>query len=129
MEEFTGGCLCGAVRYRAGAPLRDVVACHCTQCRRQSGHYGAYTSVPLERFWLEREAALSWYRSSHRAERGFCRVCGSNLFWKPASGADISIAAGSLDGPTRLTVAEHLFCADKGDYYEICDGKPQRPYE
>jgi hypothetical protein len=84
------------------------------------------TSVPLERFWLERETALSWYRSSDSAERGFCRVCGSNLFWKPANEARISIAAGTLDGPTGLSISEHVFCADKGDYYEIGDGKPQK---
>jgi hypothetical protein len=126
MKEFTGGCLCGAVRYRVNGPLRDVVACHCSQCRRQSGHFGAYTAVPLDRFWLEHETALTWYRSSETAERGFCRVCGSSLFWKPATGPEISIAAGTLDGPTDLTMAEHIFCQDKGDYYEISDSKPQR---
>ena len=126
MEQFTGGCLCGAVRYRVSGALDDVVACHCTQCRRQSGHYSAYTSAPLDHFQLEREAALSWYRSSDQAQRGFCRVCGSNLFWKPASGGRMSIAAGTLDGPTGLTIATHIFCQDKGDYYEICDSKPQK---
>jgi hypothetical protein len=127
MEEFKGGCLCGAVRYRIDGPLRDVVACHCTQCRRQSGHFGAYTSVPLERFSLEREAALSWYRSSGAAQRGFCRVCGSNLLWKEDAGNLIGITAGTLDGPTGLSIAEHIFCRDKGDYYQIDDGKPQKP--
>lgn len=124
--EFTGGCLCGAVRYRATGPLEDIVACHCTQCRRQTGHFSADTSVPLEHFQLDREAALTWYRSSDDAERGFCRVCGSVLFWKPRSEPRMCISAGSLDGPTGLTIARHIFCKDKGDYYEICDGKPQR---
>ncbi len=124
--EFTGGCLCGSVRYRATGPLRDVLVCHCTQCRRQSGHIAAYTSVPLDRFRLERDTALSWYRASTSAERGFCRVCGSNLFWKPAAEAYISITAGTLDGPTSLSIEEHVFCADKGDYYQIDDGKPQK---
>jgi hypothetical protein len=124
--EFTGGCLCGAVRYRARGPLRPVLACHCTQCRRQSGHYAAMTSVPLDRFWLERHATLTWYRATPVAERGFCRACGSNLFWKPAVEPVISITAGTLDGPTGLAIGEHIFCADKGDYYEIDDGKPQK---
>jgi hypothetical protein len=75
--EFTGGCLCGAVRYRLTGPLSDVVVCHCTQCRRQTGHVSADTSVALERLQLERDTTLSWYRSSDRVERGFCRVCGS----------------------------------------------------
>jgi len=127
--EFTGGCLCGAVRYRAGAPLREVIACHCSQCRRQSGHFAAHTSVPLDRFWLERDTALTWYRASPAAERGFCRVCGSSLFWKPSDEPRISITAGSLDGPTGLSISHHIFCADKGDYYEIGDGKPQLTQE
>jgi hypothetical protein len=126
MEEFTGGCLCGAVRYRLTGPLSDVIACHCTQCRRQTGHYAAETWVPLDRFQLERDAALTWYRSSAQAERGFCRVCGSVLFWKPSAKPLISITAGTLDGPTGLSIAEHIFCKDKGDYYEILDGKPQK---
>jgi len=124
--DFTGGCLCGAIRYRASGPLRPVLACHCTQCRRQSGHYAAMTSVDLDHFWLERDTALSWYRASPVAERGFCRVCGSNLFWKPAAEPRISIAAGTLDGPTGLAIEEHIFCADKGDYYELDDRVPQK---
>jgi hypothetical protein len=126
MEEFTGGCLCGAVRYRLTGPLGDVIACHCTQCRRQTGHYSADTSVPLDCFQLERDAALTWYRSSDQAERGFCRLCGSVLFWKPTGGARMSVTAGTLDGPTGLSIGEHIFCKDKGDYYEINDGKPQK---
>jgi hypothetical protein len=124
--EFKGRCLCGAVRYRAAGPLRDVIACHCTQCRRQSGHFSAMTSVPLDRFWLDHDSALAWYRSSHSAERGFCRICGSNLFWKPATEPRISIAAGTIDGATGVKIAEHIFCANRGDYYEIADGRPQR---
>ena len=126
MDEFTGGCLCGAVRYRLTGPLPGVIVCHCSQCRRQSGHYCAYTTVPLDRFQSERDTALTWYRSSDQAQRGFCRVCGSVLFWKPTGEETISVSAGTLDGPTGLTVAEHIFCKFKGDYYEIGDGKPQK---
>ena len=82
--------------------------------------------MPLDRFQFDREAALAWYRSSDTVERGFCRVCGSALFWKRAGDPEIFIGAGSLDGPTGLTISHHIFCKDKGDYYEICDGRPQK---
>ena len=60
-------------------------------------------------------------------ERGFCRRCGASLFWR-RSGADrISIAAGTLDGPTGLRTAAHIFVADRGDYYEITDDLPRFP--
>jgi len=122
----TGGCLCGAVRYRTTGRLRPVVACHCSQCRRTSGHYAAMTSVSASELELTREEGLAWYRSSPSAERGFCSRCGSNLFWRPTARDEISITAGTLDVPTHLEIAEHIFVADQSDYYEISDGKPQK---
>lgn len=122
----TGGCLCGGVRYEIRGALRDVVACHCTQCRRTSGHYAAMTSAALEEFVLTSSATLAWYRSSASAERGFCTVCGGNLFWRPAGEGRLSITAGTLDGPTGVKLAEHIFVADKGDYYPIDDDLPHK---
>ncbi|WP_026869295.1 GFA family protein [Inquilinus limosus] len=127
MTDQTGGCLCGAVRYRVTGPLRQVVACHCGQCRRTSGHYAAFTACAADNLVLESDRTLRWYRSSPEAERGFCGECGSNLFWKPAHGRAISIAAGTLDGATGLRIGAHLFTADKGDYYAIAGDAPQWP--
>ena len=118
----SGGCLCGAVRYEVGAPLRPVVACHCSQCRRGSGHFAAATSAPRGAVAVVGE--VTWFASSAEARRGFCGVCGSNLFWD-GGGANLSIMAGTLDGPTRLAMAGHIFAADAGDYYAIADGLPR----
>ena len=119
MTVFQGGCLCGAVRYEASGPLRDVVACHCSQCRKTSGHFAAMTSVPLARFYLVRTEGLAWYQSSDRAKRGFCRKCGGNLFWKPEGEDRISITGGSFDGPLGVETSLHIYCGSKGDYYAI----------
>ena len=127
MTDHTGGCLCGAVRYRVTGPLRPVVTCHCSQCRRTSGHFAAFTACAPGDLVLESDRGLRWYRSSAEAERGFCGECGSNLFWKPTQGRIISIAAGTLDGATGLGIGGHLFIADEGDYYAITDGAPQWP--
>lgn len=118
----TGGCLCGAVRYTVSGPLRPVVACHCQQCRKTSGHHVAATSAPRE--CVDISGPVQWYASSATARRGFCATCGSNLFWD-GPGQNLSIFAGTLDGPTGLTLVGHIFCADKGDYYPIRDGLPQ----
>ena len=115
----TGACLCGRVRYSVEGPLRPVVVCHCSQCRRQTGHYLAATSVPLERFRLVEDSTLRWYSASDAAERGFCSACGSVLFWRPEGGKGISFTPGTLDGATGLSIEGHIFCADKGDYYEV----------
>lgn len=113
-----GGCLCGAVRYSVAGPMRPVIACHCEQCRRSSGNY--VTATSCDRRALTFTGQVTWYRSSDTARRGFCGVCGANLFWD-GPGSNISIMAGTLDGQTGLSLAGHIFCADKGDYYEIGD--------
>jgi hypothetical protein len=125
-ETHTGACLCGAVRFTTRGPLRGVVYCHCSQCRRQTGHYYAATNVSDEHLELAGGENLTWYRASDFAQRGFCATCGSALFWK-RDGADyVSIMAGSFDAPTGLQGEAHIFVADKGDYYEIADGLPQK---
>ncbi|HYM41551.1 MAG TPA: GFA family protein [Steroidobacteraceae bacterium] len=121
----TGGCLCGAVRYQVAGPLRSVVLCHCTQCRRSTGHFMAATAARHRDFRLTEESQLRWYASSESARRGFCGRCGSTLFWQGAARDYISIAAGTLDGATGLVSACHIFVGDKGDYYSIADGLPQ----
>jgi hypothetical protein len=120
-----GGCLCGAVRYRLHAPLRRIVACHCGQCRRWHGHVGAYTAVPKAALELTAAADLAWFRSSNLAECGFCRACGSSLFWQGEGRDHVSVAAGSLDDSAGLRLAEHIFVADKAAYYDLADGLPQ----
>ncbi len=122
---WSGGCLCGAVRYEFSGEPRDVVNCHCAQCRRFHGHIGAYTALARSDFKLLEDSGLEWYRSSEWARRGFCAGCGSSLFWERIDAPSISISAGSLDQPTGLRTVRHVFVADKADYYEITDGLEQ----
>jgi hypothetical protein len=123
----TGGCLCGAVRYRAEGELRPVVYCHCGQCRRTHGHFAAYTAAPRDALAVEGHG-LRWYESSPGFRRGFCGTCGASVFWERVGGSRVSIAAGTLDGPTGLAAERHIFVADAGDYYALPeDGLPRFP--
>jgi hypothetical protein len=115
----TGGCLCGGVRYEVRGPLRDVIACHCSQCRRTSGNYVAATRARAADLTFIAQETLTWYPSSPDAERGFCARCGGNLFWRRNSGHHVSIMAGTLDPPTGLKLTRHIFVADKSDFYDI----------
>ena len=124
----TGGCLCGAVRFEVNGPLRNVLICHCTLCRRTHGHVAAYTAAKREDVTMVSDRGLAWYRSSDRARRGFCRDCGSRLFWSADARPTISIAAGALDESTGLETIGHIFTASKGDYYRIEDGAMQYPH-
>jgi hypothetical protein len=121
----TGGCLCGVVRYEVAGGLRDVIACHCGQCRRQHGSFGLYSEAAVAEVAIQDGGGLAWYESSASARRAFCRHCGSALFWHRAGAARMAIAAGSLDQPTGLKIARHIYVDDKADYYEIADGLPQ----
>ncbi|QFS82110.1 Glutathione-dependent formaldehyde-activating enzyme [Roseivivax sp. THAF40] len=122
--EAAGSCLCGAIRYEVFAKLRPVVGCHCTQCRKTSGHHVAATAADPAHVAIT--GTPRWFRSSEAAERGFCPTCGSNLFWRRPG--HLSIFAGTLDTHAAdLTLAGHIFCADKGRYYEIADGTRQSP--
>jgi hypothetical protein len=126
-ETHSGGCLCGGVRYIVSGPLRGVVACHCAQCRRTSGHYAAMTSAPSVSLELTSSSSLTWYRSSAAAERGFCSTCGSNLFWRQFGSDTTSITAGTLDTPTGIAMEQHIFVADKSDYYTLNDDLAKLP--
>lgn len=123
----TGHCLCGAVAYEVRGPLRDVVNCHCNQCRRTHGHVGAYSRVGRADLTMTETRGLKWHQSSDAARRGFCQECGANVLWDLLARDSVSIAAGTIDEPTGLKTIRHIFVADKGDYYEIEDGLEHLP--
>jgi hypothetical protein len=123
----TGACLCGGVRYEVRGPLRDVLICHCVECRRWHGHFSASAAARKEDLVMLEARGLRWIQSPDsdaRARRGFCGECG--LFWDPPNRETISIAAGTLDGPTGLRSVSHWFVAQAGDYYEIPDDRLPR---
>lgn len=124
-ETHTGSCLCGAVRFTTTGALRGVVYCHCTQCRKQSGHFYAATNVDDECLEIRGAENITWFAASNFAKRGFCATCGSVLFWKHNEGAEISVMAGAFDQPSGLQGEAHIFVADKGDYYTLDDSLPQ----
>jgi hypothetical protein len=116
---------CGAVEITVAGELGRVGYCHCSQCRRQTGLYYATTSAPVDQVSITGEENISRYRASPQADRAFCRVCGSALYWKGDGENTISLMAGLFDNPTGLVGGYHIYCADKGDFYAIDDGLPQ----
>lgn len=121
----TGSCECGKVAYELHGELRPVIACHCTQCRKTSGHYWAATNVVNANLKIVSGTGLKWHRSSETAQRGFCQDCGSSLFWRKDGEGTTSVGAGTIDGETGLDTEKHICVADKGSYYEIGGNVPQ----
>ncbi len=128
----TGRCLCGAVRYEVRGPLRDILLCHCIECRRWHGHISACTAARKHDLVLTEARGLRWIDSSDSdadARRGFCGECGSSLFWDPPRRDSISISAGTLDDAGGLRVAGHWYTAQAGAYYEVpTDGLPHHAH-
>jgi len=120
-----GSCLCGAVRFEVAGELPPPDACHCTQCRKQSGHYWVSTDVLKTDLTIDGAEHLSWFRSSEKVQRGFCSRCGSSLFFEPFHRDWIGVAMGAFDTPTGSRLDLHIFVSEKGDYYDITDGLPQ----
>lgn len=123
-----GSCLCGAVSFEVTGDLPPPDACHCSQCRKSSGHYFASTDVPRSTLTVHGAENVTWFRSSEKARRGFCSTCGSSLFFDPIYKDWTAIAMGAFEHPTDTRLAIHIHVADKGDYYDIADGLPQNQH-
>ncbi len=118
-----GSCLCGAVSFVVNGELGAPDACHCSQCRKQSGHYFVSANVPRSALEIQGADKVVWYQSSEKVRRGFCG--GSTLFWDPVFKDWTAIAMGALDTPTSVKLAMHIHVASKGDYYDIVDNVVQ----
>jgi len=112
--ELSGGCLCGAVRYRARGEIKGVNNCYCAMCRKSSGA-GFMTFVGFDRAEVELSGApLVAYRSSKIAVRSFCGRCGSPLtFANDAEPEEIWLAAGSLDDAEAVRPGANWHLPDK----------------
>lgn len=121
---ISGQCECGAVAFEVEQVRPGVTVCHCSQCRRMSGHLWASTHAPFDALRFLRDDGLTWYASSDFAKRGFCKTCGASLFYRMNDEEGIGIAAGCLDETPGMEVSDHIFVTGKGSYYEITDGKP-----
>ena len=124
--------MCGAVRIEVTGDLKPPDACHCVQCRKWSGHIGVGTDVPRDALTIVGEENVTWYQSSPKVRRGFCKTCGCSLFFDPIDRAKvkwIGVTMGAFDDPTDTHIAIHIFTAEKGDYYDLPDdGVPKWPH-
>lgn len=121
----SGSCLCGAVSFDVTGALPLPDACHCSKCRKTSGHFFVSTDVARTALAIRGGENLTWFQSSEKVRRGFCSTCGSPLFWDPIGKDWIGVAMGAFDKPTDTKLKIHIYVADKGDYYDIADGVPQ----
>ncbi len=125
---WTGGCLCGAVRYRATADPIRAVNCHCGTCRRASGAaFLTHVHFPVEAFTWTQGEPTRW-RSSAAAERGFCARCGSTLTMHESVLDDrVQVSLGSLDRPGDVRPDDHVWTESQLAWLKIDDDLPRFP--
>ena len=123
--EWTGGCLCGSIRYRAGKAPQWASYCHCGMCRKVSGApFMGFVQFPEGSFeWVLGQA--NQYRSSDGVTRRFCSTCGSSLTFE-ADGM-VFISLGSLDRPEDVVVERHCYTKARLPGLELADGLPHFP--
>lgn len=118
-----GGCMCGAVRYEINSDVDEAGACHCGMCRKFSGGVYLAVKVPAGGMTFESEESLGVFTSSAWAERGFCKRCGSSLFYRltapgPMQG-EMHVGLGSLDDANGVPLTGEIFIDRKPDGYEF----------
>ncbi len=112
-EPLTGGCQCGAVRFRISAPPTTPHVCHCRMCQKASGSaFLALAEVGLADFAWTR-GAPSWFRSSEAVERGFCAACGTSLHFRYVGSARIDVSLASLDEPEAVVPEQEFGCESR----------------
>jgi len=114
---MTGRCLCGSVKISSDTFSPEVTLCHCNMCRRWSA--GPFMEVNCKSVVFEGEENISRYRSSDWAERGFCKGCGSVIFYHIVDSDSYQISAGLLDDQSTLKMTTQVFTDSKPSFYEF----------
>ena len=119
-DPMPGGCLCGAARFTARPKAMHMGVCHCHMCQRWNG--GVAMAVECEgEVTFEDESALGVYVSSDWGERGFCKSCGTSLFWRMRDRSMYSIAAPAFDDMSQFAFTTEIFIDEKPAAYSFAN--------
>lgn len=125
---YQGGCLCGKVRYRITGPIRNIIYCHCSQCRKAQGSAYATNGIVVKKNFelISGENNLTGYESTPGQIKYFCSICGSPIFSKTQSRPDeVRIRLGTIESDISERPVAHIFTTSKANWDNICDDLPQ----
>ncbi|HUF20471.1 MAG TPA: GFA family protein [Burkholderiales bacterium] len=130
MQTFEGGCLCGAIRYRASGEPVNQSYCHCTMCRRSAGApVVSWLTMAAEGFAFT-QGQPARYDSSDIAYREFCPRCGTQLTYRArAKPHEVDITSASLDEPERAPPKDHIWTRSHIRWFEVADELPRHERE
>ncbi len=118
-----GSCTCKKVQFSLPSKYKSIWYCHCKQCQKFGGNYGAYLCPNDSDLNLISQSTLKWvtHNISH-VRRGFCSDCGCSLFWENKNAPYLCVHFGGIDTIIRdLKPKVHIWYKEKGNYYEIKD--------
>ncbi len=127
IDSLTGQCLCGAVKFTAEQVEPHIHACHCSMCRRWSG--GPALAVAAANVRFEGEGQLAEYESSDWAARGFCKTCGSSLYYRLKSPEMYVMMSGAFDDGTAFSLEGEIFIDEKPAAYDFVGDHPRQTGE
>ncbi|GAO36624.1 aldehyde-activating protein [Sulfuricella sp. T08] len=125
---YRGGCLCGVVRFEIEGPIRNIVYCHCSQCRKAQGSAFATNGIVRASGFriTSGEDALTGYESTPGQTKFFCKICGSPILSKSESRPeDVRVRLGTIDSDIEERSVAHIFATSKANWEEISGDLPQ----
>lgn len=131
MEGKTGGCACGAIRFKLTAPLMGVGICHCTECQKASGGGANYVAlVPKPALEVISGAAKEFHRKGDSraiVARAFCPDCGTPLWSIPTNEPFLTVKLGAFDDNSKLMPQMHIYTESAPKWHLFHDGLPKFP--
>ena len=125
--ERQGQCLCGAVTLTTHGAPKEIDACHCSMCRRQTGGGAYFAAMFTGGVTLHTAETLTWYSGSEWGERGFCNQCGTAVAWRLSQYPDnFGVSIGVLNDTKDLALDAHIFTDSGPDYYDIPNDVPHK---
>lgn len=127
MIKDSGSCYCGKIKFDIWDFNPTYSVCHCTECCKWTGSFYACIAAKADHYKIQGQENITWYAKSADSEQGFCKNCGSAIFWRqPKNPTYLDFAIGFLDNPKQLTAKRHIFSQTKPDYYDFPnDGAPR----
>ncbi|ARQ01617.1 GFA family protein [Pseudorhodoplanes sinuspersici] len=117
---IAGGCLCGAVRFTAAPRDKNFGVCHCSMCRRWTA--GPFLALECgATVEIDNTSNLGIYRSSEWAERGFCKACGTPLFYRLIDRDFYAVSVEAFDDRGGFSMNSQIFIDEQPNYYEFAN--------
>lgn len=125
---YIGGCLCGAVRFEIHGPIRNIVYCHCSQCRKAQGSAFASNGVVQAADFSVVSGAelLKGFEATSGQTKYFCSTCGSPIISKSqARPGEVRVRLGTIESDIEERPGAHIFVSSKANWEHIVGDLPQ----